>query len=167
MQSVAIIANNYLILGRILQILIKIRRITDDRVLYKEASRLQIKTSNIIEDYKLNWYEPIINPNLTLELYNFFAYRNWWKNYFINDCIEYHENNRTKGFNFIDYLFEQMDDIALCLDKIMHIDYNKMRQDNRDFFVELNQYILKPERVERMAEQCGVDFFDYLDAIDV
>jgi hypothetical protein len=49
----------------------------------------------------------------------------------------------------------------------MHIDYDKMRKDNRDFFVELNESLLKPDRIKRISQQFNIDFFDYLDALDV
>jgi hypothetical protein len=35
------------------------------------------------------------------------------------------------------------------------------------FYHDLNKYILKPERIEKMAGKYGIDFIDYLDAIDV
>jgi len=205
MLSTSITSNNYEIVGRMINILRLIRWTTDDRLLYKEASKLQFQLNNINNNYKLNWYDPMINPNLTLDLHNFFKYTHFWEKYFIDDFLQAKlqwakdfdfapvlrpsfeaKLQWAKDFDFapvlrtsfespesivaeysIDDVFEEIDDIALCLDKIMHIDYDKMRQDNRDFFVELNQYILKPDRVQKMSEQFNIDFFDYLDALDI
>lgn len=180
MLSTAIISNNYEIVGRMLKILSLIRSVTDDRLLYKEASKLQLPLENIRKDnFKLNWHDPMINPNLTLELHDFFKYTHWWEKFFITDFLDYVKH--TADYDDPDYdellshitshsiddIFGEMDDIVLCLDKIMHIDYDKMRKDNRDFFVELNEYLLHPDRIQRMSEQFNIDFGDYLDALDV
>lgn len=41
-----------------------------------------------------------------------------------------------------------------------------IHEKNRHFYRELNAHILKPERVERISKQYGMDCTDYLDAID-
>lgn len=60
-----------------------------------------------------------------------------------------------------------MDIISSDLDKIMYIDYDKMRNNNREFFLELNQYVLHPERIQRISQRFNIEFFDYLDSLDV
>ena len=56
-------------------------------------------------------------------------------------------------------------DIILTLNGIIRFDYDKMKKDNEDFYIELNQVILKPQRIERMSTHYDIDFFEYLDAI--
>lgn len=55
--------------------------------------------------------------------------------------------------------------ILPILNGIIRFDYNKMKQDNEDFYNELNKHILKPERIQNMAAAHNIDFFEYLDTI--
>jgi hypothetical protein len=55
--------------------------------------------------------------------------------------------------------------ILPILNGIIRFDYKKMKQENENLYLELNKVILKPERIQIMATNYGIDFFDYLDAI--
>jgi hypothetical protein len=46
-------------------------------------------------------------------------------------------------------------------------DYETTHEKNREFYYEMNAYILNPARVEKMANKYGLDLCGYLDAIDV
>ncbi len=164
MQSIAIAANNYDIIGRMIEVLDIISSVTENTSLYRKVNKIIIQLEDIKNNYRLNWYDPIIGyhpPNLLIELHTFFAYRGWWQEDFI---ITY---NIHYGVTLLNELLQKIEDIVLDLDKIMHIDYDKMRQDRRDFFVDLNKYVLKPERLEKISGQFGLDLFDYLDALDI
>lgn len=55
--------------------------------------------------------------------------------------------------------------------KLEHVlantDYTTLKEQNREFYHELNKYILKPERIEKMAHDYGINSIEYLDAIGV
>lgn len=55
--------------------------------------------------------------------------------------------------------------VNVMLNGIIHFDYEKMKQDNEQFYIELNNNVLNPKRIETMATTYFIDFFDYLDAI--
>jgi len=166
MKSVEIVANNYQIIDRIIRVLDIISSVTENSSLYSHTIDFLIQLNDIKNNYSLRWYET--HDNLVLELYNLFANGMWWKNDFIMVYMNnYRYSDYYEGCKRIKELFEEIDNIALCLDKIMHIDYDKMRKDNRDFFSDLNKYVLKPERIERISGQFGIEFFDYLDSLDV
>lgn len=55
--------------------------------------------------------------------------------------------------------------VLITLNEIIQFDYKRMKEDNESFYIELNKVILKPQRIENMASNYGVDFFEYLDAI--
>ena len=55
--------------------------------------------------------------------------------------------------------------ITTTLNDIIRFDYKRMKQDNEQFYLELNKKILNPKRIEVMSTTYVIDFFDYLDAI--
>ena len=60
---------------------------------------------------------------------------------------------------------EKLESMIVVLDNIIRFDYALAKQKNEPFYIELNKYILKPERVEKMATTYHMEFCDYLDAI--
>lgn len=44
-------------------------------------------------------------------------------------------------------------------------DYATMKENNRQLYYELNKSVLKPQRIQNIADKFGIDFFDYLEAI--
>lgn len=58
-------------------------------------------------------------------------------------------------------------DLEYILDRTPPCNYAAMHGDIRDFYRELNAYILQPQRVKKIASNYGIDPSSYLDAIDV
>jgi hypothetical protein len=44
-------------------------------------------------------------------------------------------------------------------------DYDTMKENNRQLYYQLNKYVLHPVRIQHMADNFNIDFFDYLDTI--
>lgn len=165
MQSTSTTSNNLQLIGTMLEVLEIISGVTENTTLYRQVNKLIIQLGEIRYNNKLNWYDTIIghDPELLIELYSFFTYRSRWQREFI---AVYSRNYYGQEKNLV-ALFEKMDEIVSVLDKVVHIDYAKMREDNREFVGELSQYVLNPERVEKMSRQFGLENLDYLVALQV
>lgn len=84
-----------------------------------------------------------------------------------SDLYTYDKNLLTDIHSYLSYytINDNIRSILLTLNGIIRFDYNRMKQDNENFYIELNKVILKPERIQNMATIYDIDFFDYLDAI--
>ena len=80
-------------------------------------------------------------------------------------------NNNENG-NFSRYYTN--DNIGSVIDKIkshLHfitepiLDYEKMKENNKDFFEDLCQSVFHPERVNRLSDKLGVELDNYLNTI--
>lgn len=60
---------------------------------------------------------------------------------------------------------EKLESMIVLLNNILRFDYVQTKQINEKFYLELNKYILKPERVENMATTYNMEFCEYLDKI--
>lgn len=58
-------------------------------------------------------------------------------------------------------------DLEYILHRSPSSDYLTMKENNRQFYHELNAYILHPERLENICCEYGIEWPDYLDAIAV
>jgi hypothetical protein len=115
------------------------------------------------------------NKEPLIKLKNFLKYPEAYLEQFIDLFKEYMEIKRTfakydddEEFGSIDDFFtEIVSELEMILYRMPPLDYETMKENNREFYHDLNKYILKPERIEKMACKYGIDFIDYLDAIDV
>lgn len=151
----------------------------DDRQVYREAQKLllELESMNIIDDNELNCIE---NRQYIKDVYNFTLLvkieiiddlviseflenatnNDWWKPYI-------YETSRHKK-NFSKWSIE-LDNFIGFLEKYyrLNLNYEQMKNNNKDFAFELTKYVFHPERVEKMAEKYGLqDFTEYLDALD-
>lgn len=78
----------------------------------------------------------------------------------------YHDNNDDWG-TMDSFFTDIVSDLEYILYRMLPADYETMKEKNRQFYHEINKYVLKPERIEKMAQQFGIEFFDYMDAIAV
>lgn len=46
-------------------------------------------------------------------------------------------------------------------------DYASLKEENREFYLDLTRYIGNPDRIQRISSQFDMDFCEYLDAIDM
>lgn len=133
-----------------------------------------IMTAYYDTDSKL--YLPIYK-HLVVELANFLKYPERHIEYFDLVFSEYYDiviNCRRfdRNDDGDEEEYHNMDDFFKSyvskLDYILaNTDYTIMKEQNRELYHDLNKYILKPERIEKMADKFGMNFCDYLDAIAV
>jgi len=151
----------------------------DDRQVYREAGKLlrELESMNIIDDNELNCIE---NRQYIKDVYNFILLvkieiiddlvlseiaddvtnNEWWKPYLYETAT--HKKNFSKWSieldNFIGFLEKYYR---------LNLNYEQMKNNNKDFAFELTKYVFHPERAEKMAEKYGLqDFSEYLDALD-
>ena len=119
-------------------------------------------------------YDPIKKESLR-ELKNFLKHPDSYLEDFIDLFEEYIDIVESFGSSelddaclTIDDLFtEIVSELEMILYRIPPNDYETMKEKNREFYHDLNKYILNPERIKKMAGEYGIEFIDYLDAIDV
>jgi hypothetical protein len=88
------------------------------------------------------------------------------KNAFIQRIHNYDGVFRsTTGYRMDEFFIEIVSDLETILERIPPSDYPNMKEENREFYLQLNKYILNPKHIEKMSEQFDIGFFDYLDAI--
>ena len=151
----------------------------DDRQVYREANKLllELESMNIIDDTELNCIE---YRQYIKDVYNFILLV---KIQIIDDLVisEFLEN-ATNNEWWQPYLYEtathkkslskwsiELDNFIGFLEKYyrLNLNYEQMKNNNKDFAFELTKYVFNPERVEKMAEKYGLqDFSEYLDALD-
>ena len=68
-------------------------------------------------------------------------------------------------YSLDDLYTEIVSELEFILSRIPPNNYQNMRTKNKEFYHELNKVVLKPERIEKMSQQFGLEFFDYLEAI--
>ena len=66
-----------------------------------------------------------------------------------------------------EFFVELVSELEYILDRTPSRDYDWLHEKNREFYCELNKYILKPERIEKMSHEYGMDEITYMDAIGV
>lgn len=90
--------------------------------------------------------------------------------------IQSSTNNPSFRFNTIEESYqysldelytEIVSELEFILPRIPPSNYEYMKEKNEEFYQDLNKYVLKPERIEKMSHQFGLEFFEYLDAIGV
>lgn len=60
---------------------------------------------------------------------------------------------------------EIVSELEFILTRMPPNDYQNMKAANKEFYHELNKVVLKPERIEKISQRFGIEFFDYLEAI--
>jgi hypothetical protein len=121
-------------------------------------------------------YDPIKKESLR-ELKNFLKHPEAYLEDFIDlfeEYIDIIESFRSSELDDVcpsmsinDLFTEIVSELEMILYRIPPNDYETMKETNREFYHELNKYILNPERIKKMAGEYGIEFIDYLDAIDV
>lgn len=120
-------------------------------------------------------YNPENREQLTI-LKNFLKYPEDNLLHFIELFQEYMDIKRSfrrydNTYDDIHCMDEFFTNIVTDLEYILYrmppTDYERMKEQNREFYHDLNKYILKPERIEKMAHDYGINFIDYMDAIAV
>lgn len=119
-------------------------------------------------------YNPIYKEQLN-ELKNFLKHPEEHLEQFIETFREYMDIKYSfrRSYDYDDYhtmdefFIPIVSDLEYILERTGRRDYEAMHEENREFYHELNKVIFKPERIEKMAQKYGIEFFDYLDAIDV
>jgi hypothetical protein len=136
-------------------------------------------------NYHLNWigklhndadlYNPIYRQPLTelKELlenpeYHFEEYLDLYREYMtIKYAFKWYEH-WTGPYQPMSTFFETIvSDLEYILSRTPSRDYLTMKENNRQFYHDLNAYILHPERLENICCEYGVEWPDYLDAIAV
>ena len=128
------------------------------------------KFGKIIDKIKKNYFnfneEEMMNFNELLRRLPYTIYI--CKNAMINDEYDDYEYDDYDGETLYDD-----EDLILCHKIKNHLrflsepvlDYKKMKENNAGLFQELCQSVFNPERINRLADNLGVDFHDYLDTI--
>ena len=120
-------------------------------------------------------YNPIYTEQLN-ELKNFLKepeehlelfIETYWEYMEIKDSFRRHDCDECAYYTLQDFFIPIVSELEYILERVPRHDYETMHEKNKEFYHELNKYICKPERIERIAGQYGIEFFDYLDAIDV
>jgi hypothetical protein len=135
--------------------------------------------SNLMEesyDSDAKLYLPIYK-HLLIELVNFLKYPERHIEYFDLVFSEYYDiviNCRRfdRNYDGNEEEYHNMEDFFKSyVSKLDYIsantDYTIMKEQNRELYHDLNKYILKPERIDKIADKFGMNFCEYLDAIDV
>lgn len=166
--------NNRVYIEKILDILVKFDTFTVG--IYDEFQRFIY--------LHINW---ISSLNYDVELYNS---RNKEKILVLRDFLRYPEehledfidyfrdyiiikasfkNFKTKdGIQSMnEYFTEIVSELDYILERMPPSNYDDMKEKNKNFYQDLNKYIMNPKRIEKMALQFHIDFFDYLDLIDI
>jgi len=69
------------------------------------------------------------------------------------------------AYSMNDLFTEIVAELEFILTRVPPMDYEKMKENKRQFYQDLNKYILKPERIEKMAGEYRINCIEYLDAI--
>jgi len=118
-------------------------------------------------------YNPENREQLTI-LKNFLKYPEENMMHFIELFQEYMEikrsfrryDNTDDDIHCMDAFFtDVVAELEYILDRMPPTDYERMKENNRQFYHDLNKYILNPDRVEKMAAAHEIEFIDYMDAI--
>jgi len=48
---------------------------------------------------------------------------------------------------------------------IFDLDYEEMRKQNREFYLDLIKYTMHPDRIQRFADKYEMEFFEYLEIL--
>lgn len=125
-----------------------------EKILFDDAEDLYGKIRNISTDSDL--YNSR-NKKLIQDLYTFFdeSVR--------VDVSKYYPSYLLFTKNDIN----DFEDVCFELERIMRFDYQRLKDDNKELYNELNRVVLHPARIEKVSSQYGIGFFDYLDAINV
>lgn len=75
------------------------------------------------------------------------------------NAIHIIENNLHR----VDFTYLAANPNALHL--LYDLDCEMMKEQNREFYIELNKVVLNPERIERMTSKYNIEFFEYLRTI--
>jgi len=165
MSSTYLIANCYQIIDKMIEALYILASALDPCHLYYDSWRFINTLDEIKNNNKLHWYK---DDNLVLNLYIFFADRANW-NLDFSDVYICGGNGsgpkRYSGWKNIEELLADMDFILDILNTIMYTNADPEEGDG-EFYCELNKYVLNPERIERFSQKFGMEFFEYLDALD-
>jgi len=159
----------------IMDIFIKFRRNIDS--IYGEF--INFLNEHIIWMLSLSYDVDMYNPQSKIHVMaicDFLKYPEEYMNEFIDYFSDYMRIKNSFKRVCIDdmpmngyYLYEYFTDIVSYLEYILQrtppLNYGEMKENNRDFYNELNKYILHPKRIEKMATQFDIGFFDYLDVI--
>ena len=118
-------------------------------------------------------YNPDNREQLTI-LKNFLKYPEDNLQHFIELFQEYMDikrsfrryDNTDDDMHCLDTFFgDIVTELEYILERMPPVDYETMKENNRQFYHDLNKYVLKPQRIEKMAHNYGIEFIDYLDAI--
>lgn len=118
-------------------------------------------------------YNPENREQLTI-LKNFLKYPEDNLQHFIELFQEYMDikrsfrryDNADDDMHCMDTFFANIvSELEYILDRMPPTNYERMKENNRHLYYELNKYILKPERIEKMSATYNIEFIDYIDAI--
>lgn len=118
-------------------------------------------------------YNPENREQLTI-LKNFLKYPEDNLQHFIELFDEYMDikrsfrryDNTDDNIHCMDEFFTDIvEDLEYILDRMLPADYDIIHENNRSLYYELNKYILKPERIEKMSRDYGINSIEYMDAI--
>ena len=173
MRFVPFIARSYLIIDKMIEVLDIVGNTTENSSLYRESYRLlyQVYDIKTKSNYQMRWFDS--HPDLVRDLYRFCLSKNIWQQEFSEVYLRYygdvsHGKDRELARKNLEELFADIKYIRRVLSDILESrsdPHDVLSKDIRDFYCDLNKYVLKPERIERFSEQFGMEFFDYLDAI--
>lgn len=130
-----------------------IQSLKSDKELYNPIYKEQL---NELKDF-------LKNPDEHFDLF-IQVFREYWD---INNSFCRSHCDDCDYHTMQDFLIPIVSDLEYILERVPRHDYETMHEENKEFYHELNKYICKPERIERIAGQYGIEFFDYLDAIAV
>lgn len=60
-------------------------------------------------------------------------------------------------------MVERLEDIV----KSFNYDYKEMNEEGRAFYMELTKYAYNPERIERMAKKNNMEWYEYIDVLEL
>lgn len=160
------------LIERIYFALYSIRSNIDDRFVYDDSYRLQnvyLKES-INTDYDLY---SIKNLNLLSYLTSFL--KTIIKNYIeYEEYVEYYDDNipycEDIVFIKMNLWLEEINEVIQHLEYIIcsfDLNYQNMREKGEKFYMELSKYVHNPVRIEKIANIYNMEWYTYLDIIDL
>lgn len=157
---------------RICFALFSIRCNIDDPYVYADSYRLQ----NVYLKKSINTDQDLYsikNRNLLSYLISFL--KTILKNYIeYVEYVEYYDDNipycEDIVFIKMNLWLEEINEVIQYLEYIIcsfDLNYQNMREKSEKFYMELSKYVYNPERIEKLANIYNIEWYTYLDIIDL
>lgn len=156
-----------LLCERIKSLLNILRFSIDDKFIYHDSYTIQYTTLSVIkndDDLCLP-----TNRNILLTLHSFLKSIPRDMIVYYNE-YEYLEMDIPDEFMLLDSFLEEFDKIIQQIEYIISsFDYNyqEMRENKKDFYLELAKYVFNPFRIEKISNEYHMEWDTYLDIIDL